>query len=132
MYGATVTENSANAAASANSPTIGTYTESTGATPLRRWSRSDRRGQAGEDGDGAVEPVAVPAVGEIAHQPQCPGHQRRPLEPVGGREPDQVRPGQQGQEAHAQPVVAPVLLAQPGRVPPQHGLAREAPRRGQP
>src|SRR3712207_8050025 len=106
MYGATVTENSANAAASANRPTIGTYTESTGATPLRRWSRSDRRGQAGEDGDGAGEPVAVPAVGEVPHQPQRPGHQRRPLQPVRGREADQVRPGQHGEEATVQPVVA--------------------------
>src|SRR3712207_9568378 len=103
MYGATVTENSANAAASANRPTIGTYTESTGATPLRRWSRSDRRGQAGEDGDGAGEPVAGPAVGEVSPQPQCPCHQPRPPEPVVGRQPDPGPPGQHGQEAPSQP-----------------------------
>ena len=33
-------------------------------------STSRHPGQPGEDGDGAVDRIAVPAVGEVAHQAQ--------------------------------------------------------------
>ena len=34
---------------------------------------SDRRRQAGERGDGAIDAVPVPAVGQVAHEPQRGG-----------------------------------------------------------
>src|SRR3712207_7171069 len=49
-------------------------------TTLFRSSCGDRRGQPGHRGDETVHGVAVPTVGEVAHQPQRGGHERGPLD----------------------------------------------------
>src|SRR5215210_6331485 len=45
--------------------------------------RSDRRSKTGERRDETVDAVAVPAVGQVAHEPQRGGDEGRALESVG-------------------------------------------------
>src|SRR5215467_10224512 len=99
--GAMATENSANSAARANSPTNGSHAESDievlrpslpSCLPCRSWSpRSDRGRDSRHGVDDPVHRVATPRVGEVGQQFQHEPHQCGVREAVSGRDAHNVR-----------------------------------------